>query len=59
MVGVGLSVLLFNIGLEWIVRKLIRPEDMRRTALVVNRAGQSKNIEFSIIVYSKVEALKF
>jgi hypothetical protein len=29
----GLSVLLFNIGLEWIIRELIRPEDMRRTAL--------------------------
>jgi hypothetical protein len=32
-VGVGLSVLLFNIVLEWIVRKLIRLEDMRRTVL--------------------------
>jgi hypothetical protein len=31
--GNGLLVLLFNIVLEWIIRKLIRPEDMRRTAL--------------------------
>ncbi len=31
--GDGLSVLLFNIVLEWIIRKLIRPEDMGRTAL--------------------------
>jgi hypothetical protein len=28
-----MSVLLFNIVLERIIRKLIRPEDMRRTAL--------------------------
>jgi hypothetical protein len=26
-------VLLFNIVLEWIIRKLIRPEDMKKTAL--------------------------
>jgi hypothetical protein len=34
-VGVGLSVLLFDIDivLEWIIRKLIRPEDMKRTVL--------------------------
>jgi hypothetical protein len=38
-VGVGLrqgdgpSVSLFNIVLEWIIRQLIRPEDMKRTAL--------------------------
>jgi hypothetical protein len=31
--GDGLSVLLFNIELEWIFRKLIRPEDMKRTVL--------------------------
>jgi hypothetical protein len=31
--GDGLSVLLFNVVLEWIIRKLIRPEDMRKTAL--------------------------
>jgi hypothetical protein len=31
--GDGLSVLLFIIVLEWIIRKLIHPEDMKRTAL--------------------------
>jgi hypothetical protein len=31
--GDGLSVFLFNVVLEWIIRKLIRPEDMRKTAL--------------------------
>jgi hypothetical protein len=47
--GDGLSVFLFNVVLEWIIRKLIRPEDMSKTT--------SLTASFQLLAYADDIAL--
>jgi hypothetical protein len=52
-------VLLFNIVLEWIIRKLMRPEDMKKTALTISFQPFAYADDIALIARSLLDLKEF